>query len=109
MNSALAGSRRRLGAGLELRQGRRGHLLHGFEQSDFSGFLEQHGADMRIHRRVGLFQDVADALVGGCQGCGLATMTLREGIKAQILKRIPEITDVLDDTDHESGSNPFFA
>jgi Fe/S biogenesis protein NfuA len=45
---------------------------------------------------------------GGCQGCGLAALTLGEGIKAQIEERIPEITEVIDVTNHAEGENPFF-
>src|SRR5215213_1563804 len=46
---------------------------------------------------------------GGCQGCGLAAMTLTEGIKAAIEDAIPEIDRVEDVTDHAAGENPFFA
>jgi Fe/S biogenesis protein NfuA len=47
-------------------------------------------------------------LGGGCQGCGLAAMTLRQGIETAILENIPEITEVTDVTDHESGVNPYY-
>ncbi len=46
---------------------------------------------------------------GGCQGCGLAKMTLTEGIKSAIEEAIPEIDKVVDITDHAAGENPFFA
>ena len=45
---------------------------------------------------------------GGCQGCGLAAMTLRQGIESAILHHIPEITEIVDATDHESGANPYY-
>lgn len=45
---------------------------------------------------------------GGCQGCGLAKLTLTEGIKATIEKEIPEIREVIDITDHTAGDNPFY-
>jgi Fe/S biogenesis protein NfuA len=48
-------------------------------------------------------------LGGGCQGCGLAAMTLRQGIETAILHNVPEITEVVDTTDHASGTNPFYA
>jgi Fe/S biogenesis protein NfuA len=48
-------------------------------------------------------------LGGGCQGCGLAAMTLRQGIETAILHHIPEVTEVVDVTDHASGTNPFYA
>jgi Fe/S biogenesis protein NfuA len=47
-------------------------------------------------------------LSGGCQGCGLAAVTLRQGIEAMILDAVPEITEVVDVTDHASGTNPYF-
>ncbi len=47
-------------------------------------------------------------LGGGCQGCGLAAVTLRSGIEAAILAAIPEITEVVDVTDHTAGANPFY-
>ena len=48
-------------------------------------------------------------LGGGCQGCGLAAMTLRQGIESSILHHIPEVREVVDVTDHSLGENPFFA
>jgi Fe/S biogenesis protein NfuA len=45
---------------------------------------------------------------GGCQGCGMSSVTLKEGIEAAILKDVPEIKRVLDGTDHESGTNPYY-
>lgn len=48
-------------------------------------------------------------LGGGCQGCGLAAVTLRQGIETAILDAIPEIDEVIDVTDHSLGSNPFYA
>ncbi|MCP3976021.1 MAG: hypothetical protein GY720_16190 [bacterium] len=48
-------------------------------------------------------------LGGGCQGCGLAAMTLRQGIESSIKHHVPEIVEVVDVTDHSAGENPFFA
>ncbi|HEX4819376.1 MAG TPA: NifU family protein [Acidimicrobiales bacterium] len=45
---------------------------------------------------------------GGCQGCAMSALTLREGIESAILAAIPEITEVVDTTDHSSGENPFY-
>lgn len=45
---------------------------------------------------------------GGCQGCAMSAATLREGITASILESIPEITEVVDVTDHNAGDNPFY-
>ena len=45
---------------------------------------------------------------GGCQGCAVSALTLREGIQKSILEHVPEITEVVDATDHEAGENPFY-
>ncbi len=47
-------------------------------------------------------------LGGGCQGCGAADFTLRQGIEAIIRKEVPEILQVLDVTDHAAGLNPYY-
>ena len=45
---------------------------------------------------------------GGCQGCAMSAMTLREGIDRSIRESIPEVVDVIDATDHTAGENPFY-
>jgi len=45
---------------------------------------------------------------GGCQGCAMSALTLREGIESAILSAIPEITEVVDTTDHSVGENPYY-
>jgi len=47
-------------------------------------------------------------LGGGCQGCGMATVTLGQGIEVAIRENVPEIHHVVDVTDHASGTNPYF-
>jgi Fe/S biogenesis protein NfuA len=46
---------------------------------------------------------------GGCQGCGAAMMTLKAGVERMLKEEIPEIEEVLDQTDHTAGSNPYYA
>jgi Fe/S biogenesis protein NfuA len=46
---------------------------------------------------------------GGCQGCAVSAMTLREGIARAIKEAIPEVKDVVDVTDHALGENPYYA
>jgi Fe/S biogenesis protein NfuA len=59
---------------------------------------------------IGVDGDIAQLeLGGGCQGCGLAAVTLRQGIESAILAAIPEIKEVVDVTDHALGTNPFYA
>ena len=47
-------------------------------------------------------------LGGACQGCGLAGVTLSQGIEATILSMVPEILQVIDVTDHNAGDNPYY-
>jgi Fe/S biogenesis protein NfuA len=46
---------------------------------------------------------------GGCHGCGMADVTLKQGIEQTLTRHIPEITAVKDATDHQTGSNPYYA
>jgi Fe/S biogenesis protein NfuA len=46
---------------------------------------------------------------GGCQGCAVSTMTLKQGIERIISEEVPEIKRVLDKTDHAGGENPYYA
>lgn len=46
---------------------------------------------------------------GGCQGCAVSAITLREGIQKSIIEYIPEITEVVDATDHAAGETPYYA
>ncbi|MGH7721519.1 MAG: NifU family protein [Candidatus Dormibacteria bacterium] len=57
--------------------------------------------------------DVADGVAfihmgGGCQGCGMAEVTLGQGVRAAILDAFPEIREVRDTTDHAQGANPYY-
>ncbi len=45
---------------------------------------------------------------GGCQGCGMAAATMSQGIEVAIIDSVPEITEVVDVTDHASGTNPYY-
>ncbi len=53
--------------------------------------------------------EVVLAFGGGCQGCGMADVTLKQGIEQALTQNIPEITAVVDATDHQSGQNPYYA
>lgn len=58
--------------------------------------------------------DVQDGVVmlrlqGGCQGCGMAEVTLRQGIETTLRQAVAEVRAVVDVTDHGSGANPYFA
>jgi len=57
--------------------------------------------------------DVQDAVVmlrmgGGCQGCGMADVTLRQGIEGMLAQLVPDVRGIVDITDHTTGANPYF-
>ena len=45
---------------------------------------------------------------GGCQGCGMAGVTLKQGIEVAVKEALPEIEELVDVTDHQSGENPYY-
>lgn len=45
---------------------------------------------------------------GSCQGCGMAAMTLRQGVETQIRERFPDLGEIVDVTNHDAGTNPFY-
>ena len=51
--------------------------------------------------------DVYVEMSGGCQGCALSRMTLRQGVERMLREAVPELTAVHDVTDHASGANPY--
>ena len=48
------------------------------------------------------------AFGGGCQGCGMVDVTLKQGVEVMIKDNVPGISEVIDATDHEAGTNPFY-
>jgi len=79
----------------------------------------QHVLDEQINPAVAdhggfvMLLDVKDdtayiQLGGGCQGCGMANVTLKQGVEVMIQRAVPEIKNVVDSTDHASGSNPYY-
>jgi Fe/S biogenesis protein NfuA len=54
--------------------------------------------DSRVYVRMG----------GGCQGCGMASVTLKQGVEVLIKQTFPQIEAVVDSTDHAGGDNPYY-
>ena len=48
------------------------------------------------------------ALGGGCQGCGMVDVTLKQGIEVRVREAVPEIREIIDTTDHAEGRNPYY-
>lgn len=47
-------------------------------------------------------------MTGGCQGCAMSRMTLRQGVERMIQQAVPEVTAIHDVTDHSAGENPYY-
>jgi Fe/S biogenesis protein NfuA len=74
---------------------------------------EQINPSLAAHGGFAELKGVDDTVVyvtmgGGCQGCAVSAMTLRDGIARAIREAIPEVTDVVDTTDHDAGENPYY-
>lgn len=65
-----------------------------------------HGGSVAIDRRDGATLYLS--MGGGCQGCASAQLTLRQGVEGMIKSAVPEITRVVDITDHAAGENPYY-
>jgi len=77
-------------------------------ESEIAPQIASHGG------RISLVEVTADGIVvlrfgGGCHGCGMVDVTLKNGVEKTLRERIPEITEVRDATDHETGDKPYFA
>jgi Fe/S biogenesis protein NfuA len=48
------------------------------------------------------------AFGGGCQGCGLVDVTLKQGVEVMIRESVPEVQNIVDMTDHASGDQPYY-
>lgn len=79
----------------------------------------QHVIETRINPGIAMhggqitLVDVKDTVIilemsGGCQGCGMAQVTLRQGVERMIKAAVPEVTEIRDATDHASGASPYY-
>lgn len=93
----------RTGAGLDTDVARR---VMAVLERDVNPSIAAHGGHAQL---VGIEGAIAYLrLGGGCQGCGMATVTLSQGIEVAIIQAVSEIDRVVDVTDHASGTNPYF-
>jgi Fe/S biogenesis protein NfuA len=69
--------------------------------------LAQHGGNISLEQ---LTDDKVAVLRfgGGCQGCGQADVTLKQGVEATLLRHFPELSAVRDVTDHSNQENAYF-
>ena len=92
--------------GSEPPQGELAEKVAGVIENRINPAVASHGGQIELI-------DVQDTVVyvqlsGGCQGCGMATVTLKQGIERMLREACPEISDVVDVTDHSRGTNPYY-
>lgn len=75
-------------------------------ENDINPAIASHGGRVELAEVDGT--KVYVRLGGGCQGCASANVTLKQGIEKAIKSIIPEVTEVLDATDHAAGTNPYY-
>jgi len=76
-------------------------------ESEINPGLASHGGMVSLEQITEEI-DVVLRFGGGCHGCGMANVTLKEGIEKTLKEYFPEINAVVDATDHATGSNPYY-
>ncbi len=81
--------------------------VQGFLDENVNPAVASHGGFITLLDVKG--QDLYIQMGGGCQGCGMATVTLREGVESSLRQNFPDIGQIYDITDHSSGENPYYS
>jgi Fe/S biogenesis protein NfuA len=76
-------------------------------ETEINPGLASHGGMVALDR-ITQDKEVLLSFGGGCHGCGMADVTLKQGIEQALKGHFPEITAVLDATDHSTGENPYY-
>jgi len=77
-------------------------------ESEINPSLASHGGRVSL-LEITRNMEVVLQFGGGCHGCGMVDVTLKQGIEKNLMLKIPEITAVIDATDHRAGKNPYYA
>jgi len=80
-----------------------------FINDDINPSLEMHGGYVIIEDYDEEKKNLKLQLGGSCQGCARSIYTLKIGIENALREEFPEIKEIEDVTDHESGENPYFS
>lgn len=75
-------------------------------ENEINPSLASHGGYVTLHSVEN--NNVYLEMGGGCQGCAMSYMTLKEGIEGAIKSVVPSIEQVIDVTNHEEGAQPFY-
>ena len=76
-------------------------------EAEINQGLASHGGMVKLEQ-ITPEKDVVLQFGGGCHGCGMASVTLKEGIEKTLKQNFPEINSIIDATDHASGDNPYY-
>jgi Fe-S cluster biogenesis protein NfuA len=81
-------------------------VAHDICRTEINPWVAQHGGKVELI-------DVQDGTIvlrmsGGCQGCGMARVTLRQGVEKVLRRAIPALRGIRDVTDHAAGASPYF-
>lgn len=76
-------------------------------EADINPMLAQHGGRVALEA-ITQDKQVVLRFGGGCHGCGMVDVTLKQGIETTLKDKIPQITGVIDATDHSTGDNPYY-
>jgi len=75
--------------------------------NEINPMLESHGGEVSLVK----FTESKEAVLqfgGGCQGCGMVDVTLKDGIEKTLIEQVPELKSVVDITDHSDSENAFY-
>ena len=75
-------------------------------ESEINPGLASHGGMVNLEE-ITAEKDIVLRFGGGCHGCSMSNVTLKEGIEKTLKEKFPEINNVIDATDHATGSNPY--
>ena len=78
-----------------------------FLYSEINPSLASHGGEVHL---VEVLENTKAILKfgGGCQGCGMVDLTLRDGVEKTLKNNIPELTEIIDSTDHSQTENAYY-
>lgn len=82
--------------------------VHWLVEHEINPQLAQHGGHVAVQEVTG-GGVVVLRFGGGCHGCGMADVTLKQGIEKTLLEKVPGVTAVRDATDHDTGAAPYIA
>ena len=82
-------------------------LINYVKYNEINPMLESHGGEVSLLE----FTKNGEAVLqfgGGCQGCGMVDVTLKDGVEKSLLSQIPQLTEVRDVTDHSVKENAYY-